>query len=116
MAITKEQYVMLSSLEKKVVDWLVKYEIPFTAQQPMFGGYAELGGAVIDIVLTGRNIVLRILGSYWHSGIESKARDEFGKEQLINQGFIVVDLHEESLSDDRIDNTMEAAIRGEEVL
>ena len=109
-------FQFLSSLEKKVYLWLTKYEIPFSTQQRMFGTAGELGSAVIDFVLIGRNIVLRVMGSFWHSGIESKARDEFGKEQLINQGFIVVDLHEESLSDDRIDNTMEAAIRGEEVL
>jgi len=109
-------FAFLSSLEKKVYLWLTKYEIPFSTQQRMFGTAGELGSATVDFILTGRNIALRIMGSFWHSSLESKARDEFGKEQLINQGFIVVDLHEESLTDDRIDNTMEAALRGEEVL
>ena len=104
-----------SALEKKVYDWLSKHEIPFDSQERMFGCAGELGSAVIDFVLTDRNTVLRCMGSYWHSGLEAKARDEFGKEQLINKGYIVVDLWEEDLTDERIDRTMELALEGIEV-
>jgi len=110
------QYQFLSDLEKKVYDWLAKREIPFTTQEPMFGIAGEAGSAVIDFVLTERNIVLRTMGSYWHSGAEAKARDAFGKEQLINKGFIVVDLREEDLSDDKIQHTMELALEGVETI
>ena len=113
---TDNIYPFLSSLEKKVYDWLVKNNVPFMTQQPMFGFAGELGSAVIDFVLTERNIVLRVMGSYYHSTLESKARDEFGKEQLINKGYIVVDLWERDLTEEIIENTMQAAIRGEEVL
>ena len=109
-------YQFLSSLERKVYDWLVKNKIPFTTQQKMFGTAGELGSATIDFVLGGRNIVLRVMGSWWHSGLESQARDDFGKEQLINRGYIVVDLHEENLTDERLENTMQAAIEGIEVI
>ena len=110
-----ETFQFLSSLEKKVYLWLTEHQIPFNSQQRMFG-YAEAGSATVDFLLPDRGLVLRCMGSYWHSSLEAKARDEFGKEQLINQGYIVVDLKEESLTDERIDNTMQAALRGEEVL
>lgn len=109
-------YQFLSSLERKVYDWLVKNKISFTTQEKMFGTAGELGSATIDFVLGERNIVLRVMGSYFHSGLESQARDDFGKEQLINRGYIVVDLWEESLTDENIENTMKAAIEGIEVI
>ena len=82
----------------------------------MFGVAGEAGSATVDFIIPDRNTALRCMGSYWHSSLESKARDEFGKEQLINEGFIVVDLWEENLSDDRIQNTMELALEGIEAL
>ena len=113
--ITKEQYAFLSSLEKKVATWLMDKNIPFTVQEKMFG-VAEAGSAVVDFVLSERNIVLRTMGSYWHSGAEAKARDLFGREQLVNKGYIVVDLWEEDLSDDKIQHTMELALEGVETI
>ena len=110
------QYQFLSDLEKKVYDWLSKREIPFNTQQPMFGIAGEAGSAVVDFVLSERNIVLRTMGSYWHSGLKSKARDDFGKEQLVNKGYIVVDLWEEDLADDKINHTMELALEGVETI
>ena len=79
-------------------------------------GIAEAGSATIDFILTERNIVLRVMGSYWHSGLKAEARDDFGKEQLINRGYQVVDLWEERLDDDNIDNTMRLALEGIEVI
>ncbi len=111
-----EIYQFLSDLEKKVYKWLIEHEVPFSTQQKMFGLRGELGSATIDFVLTERNIVLRVMGSYWHSGLEAQSRDDFGKEQLINRGYIVVDLWEESLTDENIENTMRAAIEGIEVI
>lgn len=108
-------YQYLSELEKKVYNWLLKYKIPFTTQQPMFGMAGEVGSQTVDFILTERNIVLRVMGTYWHSGLKPEARDDFGKEQLVNQGYIVIDLWEERLDDDNIDNTMKLAIEGIEV-
>ena len=114
MAMSSE-YAFLSDLEKKVYNWLTRNDIPFTTQQRMFGTAGEVGSAVIDFILGERNIALRIMGSYWHSTLEAKARDEFGKEQLVNQGYIVIDLWEERLDDDNIENTMRLALEGIEV-
>ena len=114
--IDQNVYQFLSSLEKKVYDWLTKNKILFDTQESMFGSYGEIGSAVIDFILPDKNIVLRIMGSYWHSTLEARARDEFGKERLMNQGYIVVDLWEESLTDEKIDRTMRMAIEGQEAL
>jgi len=109
-------YNYLSDLEKKVFNWLSSHEIPFTYQQRMYGDRGELGSATVDFILTDRNIALRCMGSYWHSGLEANARDAFGKERLINDGYIVIDLWDEMLEDDRIDSTMEMAVQGIEVI
>lgn len=110
------EYQFLSSLEKKVWDWLVKNNIPFDTQQTMFGMQGDLGSATVDFIIPDRNLALRVMGSYFHSGLEPQARDEFGKERLIAMGYIVVDLHEENLTDERIDNTMTLALQGREAL
>ena len=107
-------YQFLSTLEKKVWDWLVKNKILFLAQHKMFG-YQEVGSATVDFIIPDRNLALRVHGGYWHSGLEAEARDELGKERLIGEGYVVVDLKEEDLADDKIDHTMELALLGQEV-
>jgi len=114
--INANTYNFLSALEKKVYNWLTRNNIPFTTQEPMFGIAGELGSAIVDFVIEERNLVLRVMGSYYHSTREAKARDEFGKERLINQGYIVVDLYEESLADDKLERTMRMALEGQESL
>ena len=111
-----DAYDFLSSLEKKVYDWLTKNDILFSTQETMFGSASELGSAVVDFIIGDRNLALRIMGSYWHSSIESKARDEFGKEQLLNAGYQVVDLWEDDLADDKITHTLRLALEGQEIL
>ena len=105
-------YAFLSNLEKKVWDWLVKNKIPFDTERVMLAPSRELGSAVVDFVIPDRNLLLRVMGSYYHSTLQSKARDEFGKERLIAQGWNVVDLWEEMLEDDQIETTMKLALDG----
>lgn len=114
--IEASEYNFLSSLEKKVYDWLVKNNIPFNTQQTMFGMPSELGSATVDFIIPGRNLALRVMGGYWHSSIQSKARDELSKERLIAIGYRVVDLHEENLTDEKIERTMTLAMQGQEML
>jgi very-short-patch-repair endonuclease len=109
-------YEFLSTLEKKVFNWLSKREIPFTTQEPMFGIAGEAGSATVDFIIGERHLALRVMGSYWHSGLEAEARDLFGKEQLINDGYTVVDLREEDLTDDKITHTLELALEGVETI
>jgi len=110
------QYQFLSDLERRVYDWLAKRKIPFSTQEPMFGIAGEAGSATVDFIIPERNLALRVMGSYWHSGAEAKARDAFGREQLVNKGYIVVDLWEEDLADDKIQHTMELALEGVETI
>ena len=109
-------YFLLNNLERIVYHWLIKKNILFTTQVPIFGGAGELGSAIVDFILTERNIVLRIMGGYWHSGLETNARDLLGKEKLAEVGYTVVDVREENLTAGKIDNTMELAISGQEAL
>jgi len=109
-----EAYKYLSNLEKKVHNWLTKNKISFTTQEKMFG-IRELGSAVVDFVIPDRNLVWRIMGGYWHSSFESQARDELGKERLMNEGYIVVDLQEKDLQQN-IERTLRLALMGQEVL
>ena len=76
----------------------------------------ELGSAIVDFVLPDKNLLLRVMGSYWHSGFESKARDLLSKERLMAKGYVVVDLHEENLSENKLEATMQLAMQGQEVL
>jgi len=106
-------YNFLSSLEKIVWTWLTRHNIPFAVQEKMFGTM-ELGSAVVDFILTERNIALRCMGGYWHTGLTPEARDRLGKEKLIEAGYIVVDCWEDDLTR-RLEFTMQRAINGEEL-
>lgn len=112
---TPSEYDFLSDLERKVWDWLSKNKIPFDTQQTMLAPARELGSAIVDFLLLN-NIILRVMGSYFHSTLESMARDEFAKERLLNQGYIVVDLLEENLTKEKIEETMRMALNGQEAL
>lgn len=109
-----DDYQFLSELERKVYNWLTKRKIPFRTQVKMFG-IAEIGSATVDFILDERGLAFRCMGEYWHSSLEARARDDFGREQLVNDGYIVIDLWEENLSADRIDRTMEMALKGMEI-
>ena len=95
-------------------NWLIKHSILFTAQAPMFGA-GELGSATVDFILTERNIVLRIMGGYWHTGLEVNARDLLGREKLTEAGYTVVDVWEDDINRN-LDAVMELAIQGQEML
>ena len=109
-------YDFLSTLEKKVWDWLTKNNIPFETEVQMLAPAREVGSAIVDFRIPNRNLIIRVMGSYWHSGLTAKTRDEFTKEQLMNQGYTVVDIWEENLTKDKIDRTMRLALEGQEVL
>ena len=106
-------YLFLNTLEKIIYNWLTKRGILFQTQVPMFG-ISELGSATVDFILTSRNIVIRCMGTYWHSGPEVNARDLLGKEKLTEAGYTVVDVWEMDLARN-LDGTLELAIQGQEM-
>ena len=80
----------------------------------MFGA-GELGSATVDFILTARNIALRVMGTFWHSGLETNARDLLGREKLTEAGYTVVDVWEDDINRN-LDAVMELAIQGQEML
>ena len=112
---TLDIYQFLNNLEKIVYGWLIKHSILFTAQAPMFGGIGELGSATVDFILTARNVAIRTMGGYWHSGLETNARDLLGREKLAEAGYTVVDVWEDDINRN-LDAVMELAIAGQEML
>ena len=115
MTISAEEYAFLNNLEKVVASWLVKRGIAFQTQAPMFG-IGELGSATVDFILVERNVAIRTMGRYWHSGLGVNARDLLGREKLTEAGYTVVDVWEENLTAGKINSTMELAIQGQEML
>jgi len=107
--------IFLNNLEKIVYGWLIKHSILFTAQAPMFGGIGELGSATVDFILTARNVAIRTMGGYWHTGLETNARDLLGREKLAEAGYTVVDVWEDDINHN-LETTMELAIAGQEML
>jgi len=107
--------IFLNNLEKIVYGWLIKHSILFTAQAPMFGGIGELGSATVDFILTARNVAIRTMGGYWHTGLETNARDLLGREKLAEAGYTVVDVWEDDINHN-LETTMELAIQGQEML
>ena len=106
--------IFLNNLEKIVYGWLIKHSILFTAQAPMFGA-GELGSATVDFILTARNVAIRTMGEYWHTGLETNARDLLGREKLAEAGYTVVDVWEDDINHN-LETTMELAIAGQEML
>ena len=108
-------YFLLNNLERIVYNWLIKHSISFQTQAPMFGGIGELGSATVDFILVKRNIVLRCMGTFWHSGLGVNARDLLGREKLAEAGFTVIDVWEDDINRN-LETTMELAIAGQEML
>ena len=104
-----------SDIEKLVFMWLTRNKIPFEYQTSLAGGHFALGGSVVDFLLSDRMLAWRIQGSYWHRGVEKTGSDQIQKEMLNALGWTVVDLREDDLLS-KLDATLIAALRGEEVL
>jgi len=98
-----------------VYQWLTKHNIIFSFQTALMGGHFELGGSVVDFILTELDIALRVQGMYWHEGIAKKGTDEVQREMLESIGLTVVDLWEEDILN-RLETTMQLAVQGQEVL
>ena len=104
-----------TDIERLALNWLDKHRIDYLFQTSLAGGYYELGGMVIDILLPDRWIAIRVMGEYWHKGVEPEGKAIIQREQLEAMGWTVVDCWGEDLQS-RLDETMSKAILGEEVL
>ena len=106
-----------TDIELMVIKWLTKHKIPFETESPLMGGSFELGGAVVDILLRERRLVWRVMGEFWHGGIEKRGSDLIQRESLAAKGWVVVDLWGHDLeTPDEVNQTLTKALRGEEML
>lgn len=106
---------IFTDIEEIVYNWLVKHKIVFTFQSSLSGGRYELGGSVVDFILDNRNIAIRVLGEYWHRGVAKEGSDLLQKENLSALGWVVIDLWSSDI-ENRLEETMIKALRGEEML
>ena len=108
---------VMTDIEQIVYDWLTARNIPFRFQSALMGGFYQLGGAVVDVIITDRNLAWRIQGEYWHRGVSKTGQDILQREMLNELGYTVVDLLSDDLEDPtRRDETLTKALRGEEML
>lgn len=105
----------MTDIEALVFNWLTRKNIEFQFQTSLMGGFYQLGGAVVDFLLPARNLAWRIFGEYWHRGVQKEGSDVLQKETLAAIGWTVVDLWSSDIQD-RLEETLTKALRGEEVL
>lgn len=106
---------MATDIEIIVLRWLDRNKIEYEFQSSLMGGFFELGGAVVDVLIPDRNLAWRIMGEYWHRGVEKTGTDTIQREMLEGMGYTVVDLFELDIRE-RLSETMTKAIQGEEML
>lgn len=76
--------------------------VTFSYQSSMLGGRLELGGMVADFILYDYGAVVRVQGTYWHTGAEPEARDAQQKAILENRGWDVWDIWDWEVLDEDI--------------
>jgi len=104
-----------TDIEEIVVRWLERHKINYQFQTSLAGGFYELGGAVVDVLLPDRMLAWRVMGEYWHKGIQARAHDNIQRELLEAMGWVVVDLWGSDI-ESRLEETMRKALIGEEIL
>ena len=105
---------VMSDLEQVVFDFLTKRNIAFDFQTSLAGGLFALGGAVVDFIVEP-NLAWRIMGEYYHRGIEKTGSDTIQKETLSALGYTVVDIWADDIQN-RLDETLTLALQGQEMI
>ena len=104
-----------TDIELIVLNYLDRHKIAYQFQSSLAGGFFELGGAVVDILIPDRSLAWRIMGEYWHRGIVPEGKDVIQREMLTGLGYIVVDLQGNDILN-RLEETMTKALQGIEML
>ena len=104
-----------SDIELIVIEWLNARNITFSFQTSLAGGWYQLGGAVVDFLFYDRMLAWRIMGEYYHRGVEKEGSDLLQREMLSTIGWTVVDLWGDDIFN-RLEETMNLALKGREVL
>lgn len=106
---------MATDIELIVLGYLDRRKILYQFQTSLAGGFFELGGAVVDILIPERFLAWRIFGEYWHEPVATKGRDAIQKELLTSMGWTVVDIWGSDIKE-RLEETMRLALLGREML
>ena len=107
--------IPMTDIETIVYGWLTKKGIVFQFATSLRGGFYQLGGAVVDFILPARMLAWRVMGEYYHRGVVKEGSDIIQKELLAELGYVVVDIWGDDI-EDRLEETLTKALRGEEVL
>jgi len=105
--------IVASDLELLVIGWLNRKGIDYDFQTSLMGGHYSLGGAVVDFIIG--DLAWRVMGEYFHKGVEKTGSDIIQREQLVAMGFTVVDLLADDL-ENRLNETLTLALQGQEML
>lgn len=107
--------LVASDLEMIVLRWLDRNNIVYDFQTSLAGGHYELGGAVVDFIIPDRMLAWRVMGEYYHKGVEKTGSDQIQREMLTELGYTVVDLLAIDLQT-KPEETLRLALQGQEVL
>ena len=92
---------------------LERRKVTFTFQSSMLGGRLQLGGMVADFILADYGAVIRVQGTFWHTGIEAEARDAYQKAIIENKGYDCWDAWDwEILDEDIMNDWLERHLEG----
>ena len=105
--------IVASDLELLVIGWLNRKGINYDFQTSLMGGHYSLGGSVVDFIIG--DLAWRVMGEYFHKGVEKTGSDIIQREQLVAMGFTVVDLLADDL-ENRLNETITLALQGQEML
>lgn len=73
---------------------LDKLGVSYQFQKSFLGGRTTVGGVVVDFHLPAYSMVISVLGTYWHSTPEVKAKDIVQKLALASTGTITIFINE----------------------
>lgn len=108
---------LMTDIEAIVYRWLLRRKIRFEFHSSLLGGIYQLGGAVVDFVISDRMLAWRVMGEYWHSTVPKRGSDLLQRERLASRGYIVVDLFGQDLEDPgRREEAFMKALQGQEML
>jgi len=105
--------IVASDLELLVIGWLNRKGIDYDFQTSLMGGHYSLGGSVVDFTIG--DLAWRVMGEYFHKGVEKTGSDIIQREQLVAMGYTVVDLLADDL-ENRLNETLTLALQGQEML
>lgn len=114
---TNVDELVATNIEEIVAQWLNRKGIEYQFQTSLMGGFYELGGAVVDFLFPDRRLAWRVMGEYYHQGVQKRGSDLLQKELLSQQGWVVVDIWGNDILDiNRRDQALNLALVGQEML